>query len=219
MVDYTITLGPNPKMKVNLKKTGLVGRFKPLHLGAGVLLEEACEQAEHLTIGIGSCNKYNLRNPFTADESEAMIKEFLTPKYNNFTIIKIPDFAHIPEYADGNKWRETIKETFGNLDFFITGNDYVTKLLCGDYRIMPPFIFIPKEKQIKLKATLVRVEMARYGDWKSLMPEKVAHYLEKNGLVDRFREEFGLQTLASLAYTNVNEHESDEAERAHTLEV
>ena len=48
-------------MENKLGTIGLIGRFKPLHLGASVLLESACEKAEKVIIGIGSSNKYNIR--------------------------------------------------------------------------------------------------------------------------------------------------------------
>lgn len=56
-----------------LGAVGFIGRFKPLHNGAALALETLCEQADKVKIGIGSVNKYNLRNPFTAEESQEMI--------------------------------------------------------------------------------------------------------------------------------------------------
>lgn len=56
-------------MAKKFRKLGAIGRFKPLHLGAAAMLEALCENAEEVVIGIGSSNKYNLRNPFTAEES------------------------------------------------------------------------------------------------------------------------------------------------------
>jgi hypothetical protein len=38
--------------------------------------------------------------------------------------------------------------------------------------------------------------MARGEDWRALVPPAIAGYLDRNGLVDRFRREFGLATLA-----------------------
>lgn len=200
-----------------LGKVGLIGRFKPLHNGAYVMLEAACEQADKVIIGIGSSNKYNLRNPFTAKESEEMIHAALS-KYTNYSIIHIPDFAHIPEYRDGQKWKEFILEKFGSLDYFISGNTYVGELLRDDYNIIHPATIIPREKQVKLKATKVRIEMALGNNWKPLVPESIAEYLENNKLVERFRKEFGLQTIALLSIQKINAPENELEERLHTLE-
>ena len=111
------------------KRVGLIGRFKPLHLGGAVMLECVCENAEHVVIGIGSSNKYNVRNPFKAHETKDMINAFLSTRFSNYEIIYVPDSGHIPEFKDGQKWRKYVLEYFGKLDCFISGNDYVRELL------------------------------------------------------------------------------------------
>ncbi|MFH1308195.1 MAG: hypothetical protein ABIH72_05060 [archaeon] len=199
-------------------KVGLIGRFKPLHKGAAIMLESVCENSEQLIIGIGSCNKYNSRNPFTAEESEEMIK--LTLKnYANYKVIHIPDFAHIPEYADGGKWREYVKEKFGNLDYFVTANPYVAELLQDSYKILHPSLIIPKRKHVKLKATQVRLEMALGDSWKTQVSEEVADYLEKNQIIERFRKEFGLKTIADLIQNKINLKENAIEEKNYAGET
>ncbi len=180
---------------------GLVARLKPLHNGAQLMLESACENAEHVKIGIGSSNRYDLRNPFTAEESAAMVHACLRPKYTNYENMYVPDFGHLnPAYQDGQQWRHYIKEHFGKLDAFITGNDYVANLLKGDYHVILPASLIPRENWTKVKATQVRYEMAagKSNNWKSLVPPTVAQYLEEHHLVERFCQEFGLQTIAAV---------------------
>ena len=178
---------------------GLVARLKPLHNGAQLMLESACENAEHVKIGIGSSNRYDLRNPFTAEESAAMVHACLRPKYTNYEIMYVPDFGHLdPAYHDGQQWRRYIKEHFGKLDAFITGNDYVANLLKGDYHVILPASLIPRENWTKVKATQVRYKMATGDNWKPLVPSAVALYLEEHHLIDRFCQEFGLQTIAAV---------------------
>ena len=207
--------------KRKFRKLGVIGRFKPLHNGAYSMLETLCENTEQLIVGIGSSNKYNLRNPFTPEESEAMINSALADRFSNYKIVHVPDFAHIPKYADGKKWRNFVIEKFGDLDAFVTSNEYIRNLLGERYEIVHPTILIPKEKQIKLRATEVRFRIASYNDsWKDLVPKKVADYLEKEKLVDRFREDFGLQTMAYIASGhNFDFTEKAEAEMLHAQEV
>lgn len=199
-------------------RVGLVGRFKPLHNGAAALLESACEFSEYVVIGIGSSNKYNLRNPFTPEETKGMIDSFLSGKYSNYEVIFVPDFAHIPEFRDGQKWREYVNENFGKLDYFVSGNDFVRNLLKEDYEIIHPGDFVPKERHVLLRATKVRYEIAKHGEWKNLVPEKVADYLESNGLIERFRKEFGLQTLAEISELSYDKDESALQEMLHARE-
>ena len=204
-----------------LGKIGVVGRFKPLHNGGVVMLETLCENAEHVTIGLGSCNKYNARNPFTAEESKKMIDLVLSPKYSNYSTLFIPDYAHVPEYRDGKKWVEEVLEQYGPLDAFISGDDYVSDLLKEHYRIIHPASLIPDDKKIRVRATMARVEIAKGTDeWKHYVPKEVADYLENSGLVERFRKEFGLETLALLENgVDYTRHESSVEEKLHTMEA
>lgn len=204
-------------------RVGFIGRFKPLHNGGAVALEAICRQAAEVIIGLGSSNKYNLRNPFTAEESRGMLEAFLTPRFANYSFVEVPDFAHLPEYADGQQWRKYILEHFGTLNYFFTGNLYVKQLLEGDYPFLHPASLLPQEKMIKLRATEVRVEIARGGNWQSLVPLQVADYLERNSLVERFRREFGRETLSALLdsvnsvkYTKT---ETAKEEQSHAREV
>lgn len=204
-------------------RVGLIGRFKPLHNGGAVLLEAICEHAEHVVIGLGSSNKYNARNPFTSEESQAMIAAFLSSlavPQQQYEFLHVPDFGHIPEFADGQKWREYIREHFGKLDAFISGNSYVSALLKDDYRIVPAVTLVPTEKHIPIKGSMVRMEIAKGTEaWKDLVPAVVRDYLLENNLVERFRREFGLQTLAGLAAGVDYAHpESFAAEKEHTRE-
>lgn len=181
-----------PEQKVKVARAGFVARFKPVHNGHLALLETICQEAEEVVIGIGSSNRYNMRNPFTPQESKEMIELVLRPRFSNYQIVEVPDFG------DGQKWREYVLQLYGSIDLFVTDNGYVKGLLEKDYKIVEPYRMIPKEKHAPICASMVREEMAKFGNWKSLVPPAVAEYLEKNGLVERFRTEFGLQTLGSL---------------------
>ena len=179
-------------------RVGVIGRFKPLHLGGARMLDAICEHATEVIIGIGSSNRYGLRSPFTVEETEGMLRAYLEPRYTNFTIIPVPDYGHVKKYADGKKWVENTVRLYGALDVFVSGNPYVTKLLAPHYTIIHPATLIPKENHIMLCATDVRQAMARHQEkeWRTLVPNEVASYLDSHGLVERFRKEFGLETLA-----------------------
>ena len=202
---------------MKLGRAGTIGRFKPLHNGGAAMLETVCSMAEHVIIAVGSVNKYNARNPFTAEESKAMIDAFLRERFSNYEAVFLPDFGHIPEYSDGQKWRNHVLEQFGELDCLVTGNEYVEDLFSSDYEIIHPGDLIPREKQIMLRATEVRVEMAKAGNWEKLVPEEVADYIKINRLDKRFRAEFGLETLAVADLYWLPE--TREQERHHTQEA
>ena len=204
-------------MKVN-GRVGLIARFKPLHNGAYKMLESVCSQADEVVIGIGSSNKYNERNPFTADESEDMINAALNQKFSNYKIIHIPDFAHIPEFSNGQQWKKYVVNKFGTLDYFISSNPFVRELLKDTYTLVYPFSLIPIGGHIQLRGTQVRLEMAKGNSWEKLVPTEVANYIKSNNLDQRFVKEFGLETLSNLANLNYNGSENFKQEKEHTLE-
>jgi nicotinamide-nucleotide adenylyltransferase len=197
-------------MENQLGKVGLIGRFKPLHNGGYELLEAVCKKADRVIIGIGSSNKYNSINPFTASETEAMIRAALYPQFSNFDIIYLPDFGN------SEQWKDEVRKNFGNLDYFVSGNQYVAEILKEDYRILHPFDLIPKNRQLKLNSTEVRIKIAKDKNWRRLVPEAVAGYLEKNHLIERFIREFGKQTLE---YANNKFHRSAEEEKMRVMEA
>lgn len=205
------------------KRIGAIGRFKPFHLGAYTMLEAMCESAEHVVIGIGSAGpdyKYNLRNPFTPEETKEMIDAALSKKFSNYSFVEIPDFAHIPEYKDGEKWVQEITANYGILDGFVSGDNYVIDLLKQHYNIIHPSDMIPQEKWIYIRGSMVRAEMARGGDaWKAFVPKEAADYICRNKLDERFRKEFGLETLSTFADMRYMRPESSAQERAHTMET
>lgn len=217
---YITTAKTAESSQKKYKRLGAIGRFKPFHLGAYAMLEAMCESAEHVVIGIGSSNKYNSRNPFTTQETKEMIDAALFQKFSNYSFVEIPDFAHIPEYKDGKRWVEEILSNYGDLDGFVSGDNYVVDLLKEHYRMIHPSEMIPKEEWIYVRGSIVRAEMAKGSDsWKAFVPTEVADYLIKNGLVDRFRKEFGLETIAGLDDRKYMLPETSEQERAHTTEV
>lgn len=89
-----------------------------------------------------------------------------------------------------------VLDVFGPLDLFVTANGYVRSLLKDDYAVVHPSWLVPPERHVPVDGKMVRQRMARGEDWRALVPPAVAAYLDRNGLVDRFRREFGLATLA-----------------------
>ncbi len=178
---------------------GTVGRFKPVHKGHAIMLEALCKNAEHVIIGIGSNNKYDYRNPFTAQESAAMIDLVLKPHYSNYSIVEVPDFDN------GPVWRQHVLTLYGPLDAFATANDYVRSLLKDDYRLILPVTLVPKEQHIYLNATMIRVAIARGEPWQHLVPATVVSYITQHHLDQRFCNEFGLATIAAHAHDVLEE--------------
>ncbi len=170
-------------------RIGMVARWKPVHRGHLPVLHALCEEAEHALIGIGSANRYNARNPFTLDETTAML-DLVLAGYDNYTLIPVPDLD------DGPRWRLMLRDLFGSLDAYVTANPYVAHLLIEDYSLIKPVALVAEAHRIAVDGAMVRREMAHGGDWQALVPPEIAHYIQERRLDDRFRREFGLETLA-----------------------
>jgi nicotinamide-nucleotide adenylyltransferase len=186
---YNVAM-PEP---IRYSRIGMVARWRPVHRGHLPVLQALCDSAETALIGIGSSNRYNLRNPFTLAETEDMLRLALAGR-DNYTLIPVPDLD------DGPRWRLMVLDLFGPLDLFVTDNPYVASLLMDDYRIVRPVGLIPPEAHVPVDGSLVRREMARGDGWRSLVPDFIEAYISTNQLELRFRQEFGLQTLALVTY-------------------
>lgn len=176
-------------LNAHYPRIGMIARWRPVHLGHAAILRALCKRGDRVFVGIGSSNRYNVRNPFTLEETQAMIKLVLSD-FDHYQLIAVPDLD------DGPRWRVLAKELFGALDLFVTENPYVANLLKDDYRIARPIELIPSEEQVPADGSRVRRMMARGEAWESLVPPVVAEYIKSNRLDVRFRAEFGLETLA-----------------------
>ena len=172
-----------------LSSVGMVARWQPVHLGHQAVLHALCRSAAYVKIGIGSANVSNYRSPFTVEEVSEML-HLVLEGWENYTLIPIPDLN------DGPHWREMVTGLFDPLDIFFTDNPYVASLMQSVYDVRRPVHLLGKEEQIAVSGTLVRKAMAHGADWASMLPEAVAAYIQANRLDTRFREFFGLQTLA-----------------------
>jgi nicotinamide-nucleotide adenylyltransferase len=188
---------PPPNLPARFGRIGTIARWKPVHLGHAAVLQSLAERAEEVLIGVGSTNRYDLRNPFGPEESEEMIRRAMGDR-RGYRLVRVPDLGQ------GPRWRSMVETLFGPLELFVTANAYVRDLLRNVYPIAHPVWLIPPERRVALNATMVRQEMARGDAWRDLVPPAVASYLESAGLVERLRREFGPETLAGHTPPPVN---------------
>jgi nicotinamide-nucleotide adenylyltransferase len=167
----------------------ILGRWQPTHRGHQSALQALCSQFNKVIIGIGSSNIQDFRNPFTLSEVEAMLNLSLAG-YSNF------EFMPVPDVIDDLTWCQNVSQSFGELKYFVSANPYVRSLLAETYSLTHPIEFIPPELRIAVSGTVVRRELARGDDWQSLVPDEVAMFIKDNQLDERFRSQYGLQTLA-----------------------
>lgn len=185
-------LGDERALPGHVESIGMVARWRPVHLGQAPVLRALCDRATTALIGIGSSNRYNARNPFTEEETADMIRLVLVGR-QNYRLVSVPDLD------DGPRWKTMVLGLFGPLELFVTDNPYVTTLLEDVYRVIRPVSLVPYDERVPVDGTLVRLEMARGDGWRHLVPAQVEAYITEHQLDERFRREFGLETLAAAA--------------------
>ncbi len=173
-----------------LGSAGMVARWQPVHLGHAAVLEGLCQSAEQVKIGIGSAHVQNVRSPFTTAEVVEML-DLVLEGYQNYELIPLPDLH------DGPRWRQMVVDKFGPLEKFFTANPYVASLMGEVYSVARPVELVPEDRRVPISGTMVRLAIARGEDWQAMLPESVVDYLSQNQLDQRFRREFGLETLAA----------------------
>jgi len=170
----------------------MVARWRPVHLGQAAVLRGLCACSEHAVIGIGSSNRYDARSPFTVAETAEMIRRVLSGHAADdaYSLVSVPDLD------DGPRWRAMVVEMLGPLDRFFTDNPYVASLLTGDYVLARPVELVARSERVPVDGTMVRRRLAQGEGWQELVPPEVVDYLQAERLDARFRQEFGLATLA-----------------------
>lgn len=82
----------------------LIGRFQPVHAGHLALLHEALRIAPEVVVVLGSAHAArSVRNPFTWQERQALVRGALTPE-----LAKRVRFAPVRDYYDEARWASTV---------------------------------------------------------------------------------------------------------------
>ena len=173
---------PDPTPPGRLARVAMIARWKPVHLGHAAVLRALDSLAGELLIGLGSSNRLDARNPWTADETAQMLRLVLGDRAR---ILPIPDVG------DGPRWRRNVLDLLGSLDLFVTANRYVRDLLAGDYPVVHPVHLVPPEERVPVDGQAVREAMARGEGWRQLVPPEIAAWLDREDRLERFRRDFG----------------------------
>ncbi len=155
----------------------VIGRFQPLHKGHEALVRAAIEDCVHVTVGIGSSKaKQSVKNPFTYEEREAMVRAAFGDQVQ---IMAIPDIHDPPNYADH------VMALTGPLDR-VFGNDEETISLFEDagVRVKRPGL----QDRDRLTGSTIRLQMAEGdGSWRKAVSPAVAKVIEDLGGSRRIR--------------------------------
>jgi nicotinamide-nucleotide adenylyltransferase len=170
------------KLEIRMDACFLPMRTQPVHKGHVQLLETICDTYRDVTIGIGSANKYDAKNPYFGIEREMMLRYDLAQMYANGLVSANVKFVQVPDFASDDDWVGYLK-TSGALKkgaTVISGNEWVAQILGRDYAVQNPFEIV--SEPIDICATQVR-EMIVNGDerWREYASLGTQHYFEQFG--------------------------------------
>lgn len=160
-----------------------VGRFQPFHKGHLEAIKEILGEIEELVIVIGSAQySHNIRDPFTAGERLVMIRHALQEAgidCSRLWIVPVPD-VHLHML-----WVSAL-EGYTPRFKIVYSNEALTRRLFTEagYRVKSVKFF---ERKI-FTSTLVRERMLKDQNWKTLVPESVAEFINGIDGVNRFRD-------------------------------
>ena len=159
----------------------LIGRFQPFHLGHLEAVNFALSKVDQLYIGIGSSNKSNeLRNPFTADERNQMIKSSLDE-----TIMQRVSLYNIPDVDDHSKWTESIDKIIPKYDIVFSNDDFTHRLYEENTK---KIISVTLKSREDLSGTNIRRLIQNDGKWKDLVPNGTKNILLKIDAKNRLKD-------------------------------
>ncbi|MFO8016716.1 MAG: nicotinamide-nucleotide adenylyltransferase [Candidatus Woesearchaeota archaeon] len=155
--------------------TGLyIGRFQPFHNGHLEVVKKATEEVDKLIIVVARPLRRTEQDPFSAEERKDMIEKTLSG-YDNVIVRIVNDIPSDDEYV------QHVRENVPPFNVVYVGDNKLNEELFrgAGYKI------ITSERYFGLDATHVREAMRKGREWKAMVPENVAEYIEEKGLKER----------------------------------
>lgn len=165
-----------------VKRGVFVGRFQPFHRGHLKAVKDIMGEVDELVIVVGSSQySHDLENPFTVGERITMIRRALEGAgipLSRCWIVPVPDHVHMT-------WVSQVLGYLPKFDVVYTNEALTRRLFVeGGFEVKP----IPFHKRGVYSATEIRKRMLNKKDWRELVPEGVARFIEEIGGVERLRE-------------------------------
>ena len=166
-----------------VKRGIFVGRFQPFHLGHLRVVKGILKEVDELVIAVGSSQySHEIDNPFTAGERISMIKQTLKEEgiLPRCWIIPVPD-VHVHMM-----WVAQVVGYTPRFEVVYSNEPLTRRLFLEDGRFQVKSV--PFYEREIFSATEIRKQILRGENWKELVPESVARFIEEIGGVRRLRD-------------------------------
>ena len=187
----------------NYRLTVVIGRFQPFHIIHHQLIQKALEMGERTLVILGSAKRAaNIKNPFTPEDREKMIRSCFSAEDNaRLSFAPLRDYPYnetnwiseVQNIVRGSQ-EELLDESSEVFDA-VTHNIHLGRIrtaLVGHYkdsssyylRVFPQWQFEEVHADRKLSGTLnatdIRAELFTGGDdWRKLVPKPVAKFVDQ----------------------------------------
>ncbi len=158
----------------------IIGRFQPLHKGHFSVFQKITEECDSIMVGIGSAQaKRESKNPLSGGERITMIKRTLD-RYNMgpYEIYPIPDIECYPA------WPYYVKTILPEFDYLYAHSKNVLRLF---EKTRTKIRKVEKFNKEEWSATKIRQRIRQGEEWKNLVPNEVAKYLEMINIKERLK--------------------------------
>jgi len=170
-------------MRFMVKRGLYVGRFQPFHLGHLEAIKDVLKEIDELVIVIGSAQySHNIHNPFTAGERLVMIRSALQEAevdYSRLWIVPVPD-VHLHML-----WVSALEGYTPRFNI-VYSNEPLTRRLFTEAGYQVKSIRFYQRKLYT--STIVRGKMLKGENWTTLVPKRVADFINEIDGVNRLRD-------------------------------
>ncbi|MFO7991436.1 MAG: nicotinamide-nucleotide adenylyltransferase [Thermoplasmata archaeon] len=160
-----------------------IGRFQPFHKGHLHVVEKIAEECDTVIIGVGSAQKEREpNNPLSGGERIEMVQAVLKEVGINYEIYPIPDIDCYPA------WPHYIKSILPRFQVVYSSSDVVLDLLRDIHVDVRRVEGVNRDKW---KGEEIRRRISAGEEWRSLVPEKIAEYMEEFNMSERIKPVIG----------------------------
>ena len=162
----------------------IIGRFQPFHKGHLEIIKKISSECGMVIIGIGSAQYSHVPdNPFTSGERYSMIHQAIRDDgIDNAVIVPIEDMNIY------SLWVSKVRSLCPPFSVVYSNNKATIRLFKeAGYAVHSSPLYNREE----YSGTEVRRRMAEGGDWRSLVPPKVADVIDEIDGIERIRSIYG----------------------------
>lgn len=163
----------------------IIGRFQPFHKGHLEIVKRISKECDKVIIGVGSAQKEReSEDPLSGGERIEMIQNTLENRDIKYEIYPVPDIDCYPA------WPSYVKSILPHFGIVYANSSVVRKLF---KRTSIETVQVEEINREEYSGTEIRKRIREGREWKHLVPEEVAEYLEDIDMEERIKPVIGVK--------------------------